>query len=247
MTTLSSPSGKIDGHSGQFEETIHKSNWVDLTASTFPHPQYQLPIAEVIEVGLPYTSSITEARVSLHVMDNKRQVASCCRYSIQPAGVTNRSVSISDAGTHTHTHTFTQSQKHYIEKPPRYTHTHTHTHTYKYKRNNHTDTHSLSHTGCVQGKNGRELLVWIGCGWGRSGLVHLISTGLILTVLTLTQAIHHVISPRWSNSRCVCDYMSLCVCHCVCVCVCFHPTWRMQVLLHIFLCAHVHSYICVVV
>lgn len=91
-------------NSGQFEETIHKSNWVDLTPSAFSYAQYQLPITEVMEVELPYTSSITEAGVSLYVMDNKRQVASCCRYSIQPAVMPNRSVSI-NACAHTHAYT----------------------------------------------------------------------------------------------------------------------------------------------
>lgn len=71
-----------------------------MTPSTFSHSQYQLTITKVIEGELPYTSSITEAGVSLNVMDNKRQVASCCRYSIQPAVVPNLSVSISVAGTH---------------------------------------------------------------------------------------------------------------------------------------------------
>lgn len=94
-----------------------------------------------------------------------------------------------------------------VYSPPTFRHIHTHK-----PNNNQTQTHTFSHTGCAQGKKGSELLGWIGSGWGRSGLVLLISTRLILTVLTLTQAIHHVISPRWS----VC----VSICHCVCVCVC---------------------------
>lgn len=125
----------------------------------------------------------------------------------------------------------TQSQKHYIQSTHNIysyccglpTHFHTDPDTQinmKPAPNTHTNTHS--HTQVVFRVKRKGAFGWIGCGWGRSGLVHLISTRLIQTVLTLTQAIHHVISPRWS----------ICVrlCHCMCV------------LLHIFSCAHVRGY-----
>lgn len=106
----------------------------------------------------------------------------------------------------------TQSQEHYTQRPHD---THSHRCAFptrsqadtKKGSNKHPQTHAVSHTGPVLGTKGRELLGWIGSGWGRSGLVHLISTGLILTLLTLTQAIHHVISP---TEACVCVCGSVC-------------------------------------
>ena len=142
-------------NSGQFEKTIHKSNWADLTPSTFSHSQYQLPIAKVIEVKLPYTSSITEAALSLYVMDNKWQVASCSRYSIQPA------VAESNTGTHMCIY-FTcgnmqQSHKNCMFKV-----------TSLLDRFRHinrgingkpvTQTHTFSHTGCAQVKKGKRAI-----------------------------------------------------------------------------------------
>lgn len=70
-------------NSGQFEETIHKRYEVDLTPSTFPHSQYQLPITKVIKVELPYTSSITEAGVSRWWIINDRwQVSAGTQFSL---------------------------------------------------------------------------------------------------------------------------------------------------------------------
>lgn len=60
--------------SGQFEETIHKSNGRLLTASAFPPSQYQLPIADVMVLGLLRTSSITEPGALPCLANNKRQV-----------------------------------------------------------------------------------------------------------------------------------------------------------------------------
>lgn len=77
------------------------------TASTFSHSKYQLPITKVIEVELPYSSSITEVEVLPRVMHNKTtggrllQVlrSACC----------NTLLSFNKRRRHTHTRRHTRT------------------------------------------------------------------------------------------------------------------------------------------